>query len=388
MKTANAATWAPEKVEKAEDLARQADTAMIEQAYDRAAANYATATEAGETLLASRDTLFASAMQQGQASLQEDRPAEARARFGRALEIKPDDTGARQGMAAADRREKVLALMASGQSHEREERYDLALADYESALKIDNTYAPGRRAVERLKDQFAETQYNRLVADGLNAFYQNRLSEARRHIQAALQYRPGGHEAREALRQIDAAAREQQIARLRQQGRAAETAEQWDRALKAYENALAIDPALQFALGGSARSRERIRLDKRLRYYRDHPENLSSERYLEEARQLLQMAAALNPRGPRLAAQIQSLKTGIQAAQTRIAVTLISDGQTEVAVLRVARLGRITRRTLELRPGTYTIVGARSGYKDVRQTIRIEADQQDLQVTIACQEKI
>ena len=388
LKTANAVEWAPEKVETIETAARQADAAMTAQAYDEAAGHYAAATVDGEALLASRDDLFASTMQQGQDRLQADLPAEARAYFGQALKIKPDDAGARQGMAAADRREKALDLMATGQSHEREERYDLALADYEAANKIDSAYAPARQAIDRLKDQVAEVHYNRLVSDGLNAFYQNRLSEARRHIRAALQYRPGGHEAREALHQIDMAAREQQIARLRQQGQAAENGERWDRALKAYEAALAIDPALQFAATGVARSRERIRIDKRLRYYLDHPERLSSERYLKEARDLLFAAEALAPRGPQLAAQIQTLDTRIQAAQTRIPLTVLSDGETEVAVLRVARLGRITNQTLELRPGIYTLIGIRDGYKDVRQTVRLEADQQALQVTITCKEKI
>ncbi len=388
LNAANAQAWAPDKAEAIEAAARQADAAMTAKAYDNAARSYAAAATDGEALLAGREERFASAMQQGRDSLQADQTAEARASFGRALTIKPDDTGARQGLAAADQRDKVLDLMASGQSHELEERYDLALADYETALKMDSAYAPARQAVERLKDQVADFHYNRLVSDGLNAFYENRFNTARRHLQAALQYRPGGHEAHEALRQIDTAAREQQIARLRQQGRAAEKAERWDRARQAYEEALAVDPALEFASSGAARSRERIRIDKRLRYYLDRPEALSSERYLQEARDLLFTAEGLTPRGPQLAAQIQTLESYIQAAQTLIPVTVISDGETEVAVLRVARLGRITSETLELRPGIYTIVGSRNGFKDVRRTIRIEADQPAQQVTIACQEKI
>ena len=388
LNAANAGAWAPDTIETIETATQQADTAMTAKAYDKAAKHYATATADGEALLASREEQFAAAMQQGQASLLADRTAEARKHFDRALMIKPDATGARQGLATADQRDKILDLMATAQSHEREDRYDLAMADYESALKLDNTYAPARQAAERLKDQVAEFHYNRLVSDGLNAFYENRLDAARRHIQTALQYRPGGHEANEALRQIDTAAREQQIASLRRRGQAAEKEERWDRALKAYEEAMAIDPALQFASSGIARSRERIRIDKRLRYYLDRPEALSSERYLQEARDLLFTAEALKPRGPKLAAQLQTLDARIQAAQTRIPVTVMSDGETEVAVLRVARLGRITSRTLDLRPGIYTIVGARDGYKDVRRTIRIEPNQQALQVTIACQEKI
>ncbi len=388
LKSAQTADWAPDRLEQIKTRAQAADAAMMARTYARAAETYAAAVADGEALLADRAPLFAAAMQAGTEALQTERPDEARAHFTRALKIKPDDAGARLGLTATDKLEKVLVQMEAGQSHEREGRYELALADYEAALKIDSDFAPARQAVERLRDQVADTQYNRLVADGLSAFYQNRLNAARGHIRQALQYRPDGHEAREALRQIDAAARDRHIANLRQKGRTAESREQWDQALKAYENALAIDPALQFARSGAARSRERIRLDKRLRYYLDHPEALASDRYLQEARQLLTAVEGLEPRGPRLSGEIQTLKAQIQAAQTIVPVTLLSDGQTEVAVLRVARLGRITRQTLELRPGVYTVVGARNGYKDVRQTIRVEADQQALQVSIACKEKI
>ena len=388
LKTAQASAWAPEKLTGIEVLAQEADAAMTQRDYPLAMEGYAAAIAEGKTLMAGRDALFASRMAQGQEALAADQPAEAQTHFEMALKIKPDDNAARQAMANAELRGQILPLVASAQAHEREGRYDLALADYESALKHDQSYAPALRAVERLREQFAEEQYNRLVAEGLNALYQQRLSEARVHIQAALQYRPGGHEAREALRQIDTAAREQQIARLQRRGRTAESQEAWNRALKAYEGVLAIDPALQFAREGTARTRERIRLDKRLRFYLDNPDRLASERYLQEARLLLAAVESLEPRGPRLAQEIRSLQAAIQTAQVRVPVTLVSDGQTEVAVLRVARLGRITRETLELRPGTYTIVGARNGYKDVRQTIRIQADQTALQVAIACKEKI
>ena len=388
LKTAQASAWAAEKLQSIETIAQEADAAMTQRAYVQAKAAYAEAITAGKTLLSGRDDLFASRMAQGHEALAADQPKVAQTHFEMALKIKPNDDAARQALADAELRGRVLPLMASAQGHELEGRYDLALADYESALKHDQAYAPARQAVERLKAQFAEEQYNRLVAEGLNAYHQKRLSEARTHIRAALQYRPGGHEAREAMHQIDTAAREQRIALLHRRGRTAETTENWNRALKAYEGVLAIDPALQFAREGAVRTRERIRLDKRLRFYLDHPDRLSSERYLEEAHLLLIAVEALEPRGPRLAKQILSLQAAIQIAQVRIPVTLVSDGQTEVAVLRVARLGRITRETLELRPGTYTIVGARNGYKDVRQTIRIQADQAALQVSIACKEKI
>ena len=71
-----------------------------------------------------------------------------------------------------------------------------------------------------------------------------------------------------------------------------------------------------------------------------------------------------------------------------VAVTLTSDELTEVTIYRVGRLGHFLSRTVELRPGTYTIAGARDGYKDVRQTLRIRPGQGPTQVVVQCTEKI
>jgi len=51
----------------------------------------------------------------------------------------------------------------------------------------------------------------------------------------------------------------------------------------------------------------------------------------------------------------------------------VSDNLTEVSVYRVGRLGRFTAQELLLRPGRYTVVGTREGYKDVRQEVPCEA---------------
>ena len=78
----------------------------------------------------------------------------------------------------------------------------------------------------------------------------------------------------------------------------------------------------------------------------------------------------------------------VQNAQTAIEVTLKSDELTEITIYRVGRLGHFLTRTLELRPGTYTIAGARDGYKDVRHTLRIRPGQGPTQIVVQCTEKI
>jgi hypothetical protein len=151
---------------------------------------------------------------------------------------------------------------------------------------------------------------------------------------------------------------------------------------------LDIDPNLQFAVRGQARAAEQIRIAQRLDFYLTRPRVLESDTQLENAVLLLQEAKATAPRGQKLAGRINELEGLISTAQTPVRITIESDNLTQVAVYQVGQLGRFAQRELELRPGTYTVVGARDGYRDVRLKIVVKPDQQNLRVTVQCKDKI
>jgi hypothetical protein len=65
-----------------------------------------------------------------------------------------------------------------------------------------------------------------------------------------------------------------------------------------------------------------------------------------------------------------------------------SDGETQVTVLRVRRLGAITRETVEVLPGTVVVVGTRPGYRDVRREVEVPPDGTPPPVSVRCEEKI
>ncbi len=78
----------------------------------------------------------------------------------------------------------------------------------------------------------------------------------------------------------------------------------------------------------------------------------------------------------------------IARAETPIEVVLESDELTEVTVYRVGELGRFRRRALELLPGTYVVVGRRSGYRDVRLELVVDGGGAEPALTVRCEEKI
>ena len=74
------------------------------------------------------------------------------------------------------------------------------------------------------------------------------------------------------------------------------------------------------------------------------------------------------------------------SSTTPVAVRLASDGITDVTVYPIGALGRFRSREIDVAPGTYTIVGSRAGYKDVRIELTVDPDKPPAQAFVACKE--
>ena len=109
---------------------------------------------------------------------------------------------------------------------------------------------------------------------------------------------------------------------------------------------------------------------------------------LREAAGIVARAEEIAHPGPRHERQLAELRRHVEAFSTPVRAELVSDGETQVVVYRVGRLGRFDRRALDLRPGTYTVVGQRRGYRDVRRNLVIAPGQSPEPMVVRCEEKI
>jgi hypothetical protein len=174
----------------------------------------------------------------------------------------------------------------------------------------------------------------------------------------------------------------------REQGALLESREDWRGALQQYTAALAIDAYLTFALEGRERAEKRAALDAALDFHSQHPERLSAPAVAREAEALLERARGVQPTGPALQARIAALEAALARARTPVAVVIESDGLTELTLSRVGRLGTLTRRSLELLPGTYTLAGSRHGYRDVRRQFSVTPGAPGPSVSLRCLEAL
>jgi len=186
----------------------------------------------------------------------------------------------------------------------------------------------------------------------------------------------------------DLQAQARMLAGHREQGALLESREDWRGALAQYTAALAIDPHLTFALEGRERTEKRAALTEALELHLKRPDRLSAPAVAREVEGLLERARGAEPAGPTLHARIVALEAALTLARTPVAVVIESDGFTELVLSRVGRLGTLTRRSLELVPGNYTLTGSRRGYRDVRRQFNLTPGARAPSVSLRCEKTL
>jgi tetratricopeptide (TPR) repeat protein len=245
-----------------------------------------------------------------------------------------------------------------------------------------------QEALSRAKGLISDAEFHQLISEGLEALHNNDYQLARAKLLKGKSFNPKSREVQDALAQVDLAMRLSRIDELRTEAMKAENSEQWEQALRTYLEVLKIDKNVRFAAHGKERAAKHIRIAKRIDFFLRKPSALESTRQLENAILLLQEIREIEPKGPRLETQFAKLAQLVEAAQTPVEITIESDNLTEVVIYKVGKLGRFAVRELNLLPGSYTLVGARDGYQDVRQKIVIKPGQEPLRIAVECEVKI
>ncbi len=380
--------WGGEAYTRISETGRQADKLLMDQSYALAEAKYSEAITDARALAGQAGEALEKLLQEGRSALDRGDGTLAQERFSIALMIDPANDQAQNGLQRSKTIEQVMQLLASGKQHEENKKLSLAMADYQSALDLDPAAETARAGLKRVKTIIREREFQQLISEGLAAYHNHDYRLARSKLLKAKSLKPNSREVRDALIEVDAAMRLSQIEKFKQKALASADAEEWALALDANLQILKIDPAIQFAIEGKNQSMQHIQIEKRLDFFMNTAGVLENEKQLENALKLLQETNAMPSKGPKLSARLDKLEKLIMDAQTPISVIIESDNLTDIAVYKVGKLGRFAQRELELKPGTYTVVGARDGYKDIRRKIVVKAGQKPMRIIIKCTVKI
>jgi hypothetical protein len=383
-----AATWATEAFAAARALGGQA-------AKSQAVGEYIAAQQAWESgsgklaeLEKQRPAALKQAVDRGKAALQQGRTAEGRAAFELALAIEPGHAEALAGIERATRLDQAFALVDTAVAQEQAGRLTEAEQGFRKALVLDAATPGASEGLARLAARKTGDAYAAAMSRGLQDLAAGRSEAARAAFQQALALRPDSREAHGALASIDEGQRASSLKLLEVRAMNAESDERWEEALDAWQEAAKLEPGLVAAREGIARSKPRAELQQRIDALLQKPERLWDAAGRGEAHTVLAMAAdAGNPR-ERLAASARTLEDLAAAADRPVRLRLESDGLTSIAIYRVGQYGTFTRRDIELLPGRYTVVGTRTGFRDVRREVVLMPGSAPAAVLVKCEEPI
>ena len=302
--------------------------------------------------------------------------------------IEPDNQAAAAALARARVRDQVLELTASAGRAEEAREFETARTAYQAALRLDPAFSPAQSGLTHIQDILDNRAFKAAMSEALAAIDARRFDAAAQALDKAAAVDPQATAVADARERLRVARREAAIAALRQDAAGRAKAEDWQGAIQRYEKVLHIDERAGFAREGLARARQRARLNGQFDHYLDDPTRLYADDPLANAERLLGEVPAAPANEPKLAAKIEKLQSLVRAARQPLPVKLRSDGETEVLIYHVGRLGRFVDRQEELRPGTYTAVGSRPGYRDVRRVFTLRPGTPAPVVDIRCEETV
>ena len=383
-------TWDADGLAKIEAARAAGEAHYRAGLYGAAQREYAAAEANIDASLAHLLEVVADHLDAGERALRSGQTEVARQAFSAALELSPENAAATRGLARATHWDRVLALLTEAEGHWRLGDEARAVAAYEAALVLDPDAREASLGLERIRRNARELEFKAQMSSGYSALASGDASAAIRAFEAALKLQPLAAAPRHALAEARAAASAAAVTRTLARATQSEAAEAWTDAAHALEEALRLDPALASAGLDIAKARQRADLASRLQSATQSL-RVNPTAPLEAATR----AAALKARddgrrirepGPRLRRQLAELEAAIAVHPVR--VEFRSDGDTEVALTDVTDLGRFNVRAVALKPGRYTAVGRRRGFRDAQVDFNVTAADAPPVVTVRCDDAL
>ncbi len=369
-------------LDRGDDQLRGREYAHALEAYEEAVAGF-------QTLSSRAVEVLRQALADGQTALASGDSGAARVAFELAMQVDPNNRTALAGLRRAGVSNEVVSLLAQGAEHERNGDLDQAADSYKKGLSLDSASRSARDALGRVERAMTDGAFRAAMSEGVSAINREDYRAAREAFQRAGSIKPrAAAQVAEGIAQAEEGLRLQVIALHRENAADLESREEWHKAAEHYDAVLELDATIRFAQEGKEKTDRRAALSDQLDFHIKNAERLSDIKVLQTASAVLETASQIEPSGPRLEQQRRTLDKTIRDASTLIPVQLQSDNKTEIVVYKVGRLGRFDQHTLQLRPGTYTVVGSRPGYRDVRLKLVVEAGNSLSPLVVRCEEEI
>lgn len=366
----------------------EADTYLNDQLFDQALKSYHETIKKLKQLDASRPERLRLALHAGDEAFAKLDSELAKNHYEIALAADSANSDAQIGLQRAKNLPQVLDYIEQGQFYEGQGDVDLAKQMYNKAVLLDKDFQLAQDHLNNIDELISARDFRRSMSDAISALNKGEIEQAKRALDIAKNLQPDTAGVHDLELQVENMELSIELERLSNQALQYEQTEEWEMAIKVYDNVLKIDANAGFAQQGKLRAKETLGFNQQVQHYLSKPNDLEAPEHISHARKVYEMIVAKSDIGPKLSKNAEKLYNLIEMYTKPVTVLLQSDELTDVIIYRVGRLGRFIEHRLKLQPGNYKVLGARSGYRDVSLLLTVSVGSEAINLTVYCKEKI
>lgn len=314
LKPLNPQVWAVDRWKEIEQFLREGEALYRTTRYHLAQKKYRQATIMVRDLASRVESVKLDNLREGDLAIKNWNSVKAERAFQIVLSIEPNNPDGLNGLKQSKVLEEVKILLSQGEKHEKANQLDKAKKFYESALLLDKNALGAKVAIVRINFKLRPTYYRSYMSSGLKLVRQNRLEEAEIFVRKA-QAIENRAETLELLSLIDSKRLTNNINQHLKEASAAEKEEKWDLAVKSFNSAIRLDPAMNGIIKKKKKAEARALLDQNIEAILTEKNDLASRADFEIAKSLLKQARLSVPRNKHIRAQIKKLEKRLETSR-------------------------------------------------------------------------
>lgn len=380
--------WAEEDYSAALEVASIGDDYYTQQDFARAIESYVDGRDALAQILERVPAVLDQTLIAGQNALDAENSQLAQDQFSLALLFEPENETAQIGLERAQAMDEVLVLMASAEDLLEDGELQRAQDVYRQIVSLDSYNETAQEKITEISGLILQGEFAGIMSSGYALLEGGDPEAAIAEFERAAALGINAEQALAAITQTENEVANAQIAVIQQRITEAESQEQWHTAVAEYDNVLAIDGNLVFAINGRDYASKRAQLDDLLVSSIETPDRFYESDVFQQTLDIYYTGRAIENPGARLSDQLADLQVLLETSQVPLDIRMTSDNLTDVTILRIGNLGLFEETTVSLKPGRYVAVGKRVGYREVREEFVVGFNQTPDVVVVECVERV
>ncbi len=380
--------WDPDAFSQIKELKDQTMLHFSNGQYPKALETLQMLTNKTEDILVQAEQIYAENLNAASSFLAEEFYEKAKFHIDKALLVTPNSSQALELQLKTEKLPNILPLLNEAKVARAENDLLKEFKFLQQVLQISPERKEAAERVSVLTGLIKEENFELRIAAGFTAVENKQGKEARYFYQQAKKVDSAREELSLLLRQIVVLEKSLRVQRAVKLAEQAIRRDDWLQARKNFAIAAKDVPENKTVVDGLRRADLIIDLQARLSRFTKKPYRLAHVDVRADAEKTLAQAETASSYSFAIKRQAEQVRELIGKLNRSIPVTIISDNETYVIVRSVGKVGTVSEKIIQLKPGNYTFEGTRRGFKSKLVQRLIPYNQNNFNVRIICDEPI